>query len=460
MEITRQQIAHHSNLEALSARLRMLAVLGDPVVIDKGGVRHFVPLPRDQRFGGPVLDVSGFRQLLTIDPDAARAEAEPGLSFGELCRATLPHGLLPMTVPELEGISIGGAVAGCSVESMSFKHGGFHDSCVEYELVTGVGDVLRCSPAHEPEIFQMIHGSYGALAILTKLSFRLVPAKPIVRMEYRHVATVERFHAEMQDEIARGDADFIDGIVHGPASFVLCLGRFVDSAPYVSDYRWLHIYYKSTLARREDYLSTLDYCFRYDTECHWLSRTVPPLEWLPVRLLLGKMFLGSSNLIRWSKTLEPLLGRKRRPEVVCDVFIPSHRFEDFYSWYAARFRFWPLWVVPYRIPSPYPWVAPAHWARMGEESRLHRGASAGGEQAQFFIDCAIYGRPNSDPAIDYSELLEEKTFELGGIKTLISRNHYDEQTFWSIYSEPRYRQVKNDLDPKGIFGDLYTKMCG
>jgi hypothetical protein len=439
MEMTPQHFSHEKNLEALSARLRSLAVLGDPVVIDKGGIRHFVPLPRDARFRGPALDVSPFRRLLRIDPEAARAEAEPGLSFGELVRATLEHGLLPATVPELEGITIGGAVAGCSVESMSFKHGGFHDSCLEYELVTGVGDVLRCSPTREPQVFEMIHGSYGTLAILTKLSFRLLPAKPIVRMEYRQLPTVERFHSEMLLEIERGDADFIDGIIHGPASFVLCLGRFVDSAPYVSDYRWLHVFYKSTLTRREDYLSTLDYCFRYDTECHWLSRTVPPLEWLPVRMLLGKMFLGSNNLIRWSKTLEPLLGRKRRPDVVCDVFIPSRRFQDFYSWYASRFRFWPLWVVPYRVPSPYPWLAPEQIDRMGGD---------------LFIDCAIYGRPNGDPALDYSVLLEEKTFELGGLKTLISRNHYGEDRFWQIYNRAAYEAAKQRLDPRGVLPHL------
>ena len=31
----------------------------------------------------------------------------------------------------------------------------------------------------------MIHGSYGTLGILTRLVFRLVPAKPYVELEYR-----------------------------------------------------------------------------------------------------------------------------------------------------------------------------------------------------------------------------------------------------------------------------------
>ena len=122
---------------------------------------------------------------------------------------------------------------------------------------------------------------------------------------------------------------------------MLCLGRFVDSVPYTSSYRWLDIYYKSTLSRDEDYLTTADYYFRYDTECHWLTRTLPPLEWKPVRFALGKMVLGSTNLIRWSRRLEKVLALKRRPDVVCDVFIPARNLGAFWEWYATEFDFFP-----------------------------------------------------------------------------------------------------------------------
>src|SRR5688572_4960422 len=135
------------------------------------------------------------------------------------------------------------------------------------------------------------------------------------------------------------DYDFIDGIVHGPTEHVLCLGRFVDEAPYTSSYRWLDIFYKSTRTRSEDYLTTIDYCFRYDTECHWLTRTMPPLEWKVVRFLIGKLVLGSTNLIKWSKRLAPLLGLKKRPEVVVDVFIPSRNYLAFSEWYERDFQF-------------------------------------------------------------------------------------------------------------------------
>jgi len=127
--------------------------------------------------------------------------------------------------------------------------------------------------------------------------------------------------------------------------------------------------------------------------------------------------------------------------VVVDVFIPGTRFGDFFRWYCQALDFWPLWIVPYRLPRPYPWVAPAQAARGGG----------------YFIDCAIYGKKNDDPGRDYSQELEDKTFELGGIKTLISQNHYSRERFWQIYDREVYQRVKQRMDPHGVLRDLYDK---
>ncbi|MGH2691779.1 MAG: hypothetical protein ACRDHM_04680, partial [Actinomycetota bacterium] len=226
--------------------------------------------------------------------------------------------------------------------------------------------------------------------------------------------------------------------------WVLCLGRFVESAPPTSTYRWLDVYYKSTRRLRADHLTTADYFFRYDTEAHWLSRTVPPLEWKPVRFLLGKAFLGSTNMIRWSKRLAPVFRRiRQRPDVVCDYFIPAGRIPEFYEWYLREMPYFPLWVVPYRVPQVYPWLSDEH---------------AGRFEGDLFVDLAVYGMRNEDPKLDRSQQLEEKTYELGGIKTLISRNHYSPERFWSIYNKPNYEKAKERLDPNGVFPDLYEKL--
>jgi FAD/FMN-containing dehydrogenase len=431
---------HRLKVEIIAGQVKRNASKSQPVHISKGGVHHFVPLPGDSRFREPPVDVSSLNEIIKIDAQQHICIAEPGVTFSELVRETLKANLIPAVVPELTGISTGGAVAGCSVEAMSYKYGGFHDMCLEYEVITGTGEIITCSPEKDPLIFNMMHGSYGTMGIITMLSFRLIPAKPYVHLEYRHVPSADLFHREILELCSKGEYEFIDGIIHGHDDFVLCLGRFADSVPHTSDYKKLNIFYKSTKTLKEDYLKTHDYCFRYDTECHWLTRTFPPLEWKPVRFAVGRWFLGSTNLIRWSKRLDRILGLKKRPDVVCDVFIPSSRFTDFMKWYEADFRFYPLWIVPYKIENIYPWVSEKHAAQIRD---------------QMFFDCAIYGKPNSDPDVDWSQVLEEKTYECGGIKTLISRNHHSKERFWEIYNRANYEAAKNRLDPHHIFPDLY-----
>jgi hypothetical protein len=73
------------------------------------------------------------------------------------------------------------------------------------------------------------------------------------------------------------------------------------------------------------------------------------------------------------------------------------------------------------------------------------------------IDVAVYGKRNNRRDIDWSEVLEHKTHELGGIKTLISRNHYTRERFWEIYDRERWTSAKRELDPGGLFNDLYDK---
>lgn len=436
-------MTHDEKVRQIAARIKDRHE-GKPLVFKKGGVSHFVPNIFETETKQDVVDFKDLDSLLELNISEGIAVAESGLTFEALVRATLEHNLIPYVVPELKGITVGGAVSGCSLESMSYKLGGFHDSCLEYEFIDGFGEVRTCGPDKEPEVFHLLHGSYGTLGRLTKVSFKLLPAKPYVRMEYRTHRDYESFWADLMERCTADDYDFVDAIIHGPEQMVLCLGRMVARVPRLSRYDGMNIYYKSTATRSEDYLTTFDYFFRYDTECHWLTKTIPPLENKLVRAAIGRWFLGSTNLIGWSNRLKRVIAMtKLRPDIVVDVFIPTRTFKEFWEWYRDVVDFYPLWIVPYRmVKGVYPWVSDAHQQRMGED---------------FLIDAAIYGRTDNDPAVNIAHELEKKVFELGGVKTLISRNHYTEEEFWSIYSRPRISAMKQQLDPRNLFGDLYDK---
>ncbi len=408
-----------------------------PVSFKKKAVSHQVPKPEDMRYDDEKIDLTDLNEILKIDAEARVCTAEPGVTFVDLVRETLKVGLVPVTVPELKTITIGGAVAGCSLESMSYKYGGFHDSCVEYEIITAAGDVLTCTPNNENKLlFQMVHGTFGTLGIIAKLTFKLLPAKAYVHMTYEKYGALEEYKAATLRHYTAKDADFMDGIIHSPEEYVLSIGNFVDAAPYAHRYDWLRVYYQSTKERKEDYLKTADYFFRYENGV----TNVTPKTFLG-RLLFGKL-LGSTNVLKLVELFHSFIPSDYIP-ITIDLFLPFSKVSDFFAWYNKEMNHYPLWWVPYKIVRRYEWINPALIEKTNDE---------------FFIDIAIYGmKKRSDK--NYYRMLEEKLMELGGIKTLISNNFYSEEEFWKSWNKENYEAVKRITDPKNIFRGLYEKTC-
>jgi len=69
--------------------------------------------------------------------------------------------------------------------------------------------VLTCSREQEPFLYEMVHGSYGTLAVLTRLTFDLVPAGPYVEMTYERYSEPGEFFAAMKARCDAGDVEFI-----------------------------------------------------------------------------------------------------------------------------------------------------------------------------------------------------------------------------------------------------------
>ncbi|MBI2070088.1 MAG: FAD-binding oxidoreductase [Elusimicrobia bacterium] len=408
-----------------------------PVSFKKKTVSHEVPKPDDRRHLDEKIDISSLDAVLHIDPVERTCIAESGVTFVDLVAATMKYGLVPIIVPELKTITIGGAVAGCSIESMSYKYGGFHDTCLEYEIITAQGNVLTCTPDNENSLlFQMIHGTFGTLGILTKLKFKLIPAKPYVKVTYEKYGDLASYQSAIWNHYVKQDVDFMDGIIHSPAEYVLSAANFTDHAPYTHSYDWVRVYYRSTSTRKEDYLKTPDYFFRYDKG---VTNVTP--KSFAARLLLGK-FMGSNEILKIAKTFRRLIPSDKIP-VTLDVFIPFSKAGDFMQWYKREINFFPLWCVPYRAVRKYEWLSPEFFKKTKDE---------------LFLDLAVYGMKKSGDK-DCYKLIEDKLMSIGALKTLISTNYYSEEDFWKTWNKPNYAQVKRATDPNNTFRDLYTKTC-
>ncbi|KAJ3439860.1 24-dehydrocholesterol reductase [Anaeramoeba flamelloides] len=448
---------------------------GEHFILRKSSVSHMAPQPDNPRHNDSHIDVRKLTTILEIDVDSMTCVAESGVTFDELVRHTIPLGLAPRCVSELKGITIGGAVAGCSVESMSFKYGGFHDSCLEYEIITGKGELIRCSPTTEPELFNSVHGSFGTIAIITLLKFQLVKVKPYVKIDYLtsktidgYLETIQKFYdnrnlysneeidQKKQEEKLKDTSlnwtEMMDGLIHQKDQFVLNSANFVDKLPAntkLSEF-WVTPYYKTAKNKKCDYMTTYDYFFRYDSDCHWSLRNMPGLENMVLRKLLGRAFLGSSNILKMAGRLPFLVKKGGKPDVIVDVFIPIENVKTFFDWYLETFgEYFPLWIVPYEMPQyqlqnykHYPWLNPDLMKNL---------------KSSLFIDIAIYGFEQKGKKLNYYHELEKKVLELKGMKTLITHNFYDKDSFWQTFNKPLYRKIKQRSDPKNLLRELYNK---
>ncbi|MBO0837912.1 MAG: FAD-binding oxidoreductase, partial [Actinobacteria bacterium] len=227
---------------------------------------------------GHQLDASPFDHVISVDPATRTARVGGMTTYEDLVAATLRLGLMPLVVPELKTITLGGAVSGLGVESTSLRNGLPHESVVELEVLTGDGRVITATKDNEhAALYRGFPNSYGTLGYTLSLTIELEEVKPYVHLRHFRFNDPAECFAAVAQVAAEGSyqghtADFIDGTVFGPGEMYLTVGSFSDVAPWRSDYTGARIYYQSIRGPKEDFLTIADYLWRWDTDWFWCSR--------------------------------------------------------------------------------------------------------------------------------------------------------------------------------------------
>jgi hypothetical protein len=279
---------------------------------------------------------------------------------------------------------------------------------------------------------------------------RLVPVKRFVALTHLRFGNP----AECLAAIARccddPAIDFLDGTVFAPDEMYLTLGRFVDEAPMTSDYTYERIYYRSIRERRDDWLATRDYLWRWDTDWFWCSKNVGAQHPL-VRWMLGRGRLNSvtyQRIMRWNSRwgLTAALDRLRggySESVIQDVDIPLARAAEFLAFLHREIGILPIWLCPVRAPAGsrvfplYPLAPGAIYVNFG------------------FWD-VVADRVARPPGYR-NRMIEERVRALGGLKSLYSESFYAEDEFWSVFDRSAYGSLKDRYDPRRALPDLYAK---
>jgi FAD/FMN-containing dehydrogenase len=364
---------------------------------------------------------------------------------------------MPLVVPQLKTITLGGAVTGLGIESSSFRNGLPHESVLEMDILAGDGRLVTATATGEhAALFHGFPNSYGSLGYALRLRIELEPVSPFVMLSHRRFTDAVSFVAAMDQVCRDGEldgihADFVDGTVFGPSEHYLTVGTFTADAPYHSDYTGQQVYYRSIQQRRRDFLTVRDYLWRWDTDWFWCSRAFG-VQHRVVRRLVPRRYLRSDNYMkivaferrhRVAARLDSWRGRPAGELVIQDVELPVSRTAQFLDFFHREIGISPVWACPLKQRT-----ADTVWDLYALDP------------ATTYINLGFWSSVPARPgeqAGDRNRLIERVVADMGGRKSLYSDSYYDRDTFWATYNGPVYSSLKKSYDPDGRFADLYDK---
>ena len=396
------------------------------------------------------LTVKDFNHLLELDVEQSTLTTEGMITYEDLVDATLKFGFIPMVVPQLKSITIGGAICGVGIESTSFRYGLPHETVLEMDVLLADGSVVCCTRDNEhSDLYYGLPNSYGTLGYVLRLKTPAIRVKPYVKIVHTRFHDASEFFAAIE-ELQSSDFDFLDGSVFEAGEYYLTTGRFADSAPFTSDYTYLDIYYKSIREKQTDYLTAKDYIWRWDTDWFWCSKNLYVQNGL-IRRIVGKDRLNSvsyTKVMRWNskwgitRKLNRLFGYHAE-SVIQDIDIPINNASEFLEFLMAEIGVLPIWICP-----------------IGTNTHSSKFSLCSLDSSTMYVNFGFWdsvkSRTHHEPGY-LNRKIERRTTELGGFKSLYSDSYFEEDEFWKIYQAEDYWRLKERYDPNGRFLNLYEK---
>lgn len=391
------------------------------------------------------VDVSDLTEIIEINTNEMYVLVEPNVPLDKLVAATIARGVVPPMIAEFPGITVGGAVQGGSGESSSHYYGLFSDTCLEYEVVLGNGEVVTCSREKHADLFSGLACAFGSLGALTLVKIKLIPATTYVEMTYHPVTSVQAMKDKVTERVDDG-ADFVDGIMYSPEYGIVVEGAYTNKrssslarfSRFWNDWFYLHVQRSMrghTQSLRETTPLT-DYLFRYDRGAFWVAKY--GFNRVPFNRFTRLLFAG----IFKTRTLFKLVHASGYAYVYYaqDICLPQESFVKFGEYNDSDLGVYPLWICPLRTTEDK--LAPTHL------------------NTDMVINVGIWGiaqKPSPDDFKTRNRQIEKQVRRLGGRKVLYAHAYYTPSEFWQIYDHHWYSQLRRKYRATTVFPDIFDK---
>ena len=125
--------------------------------------------------GGALIETGALDRFIALDVESRTLRAEAGVSFDDILRAIVPHGLFLPTLPGTRYVTLGGAIANDVHGKNHHSAGSFgrHVRSIRLERSDrGIHDITRDT---DPELFAATIGGLGLTGVILEAEIGLVP---------------------------------------------------------------------------------------------------------------------------------------------------------------------------------------------------------------------------------------------------------------------------------------------
>lgn len=413
------------------------------------------------------LGLGRLKEVLSIDPVNLTAWVEPGVTMEKLVDATLPHGLVPLIVPEFKGITVGGAINGAALESSSHLHGQFNDICLEYEVLLADGRIVTASPEENRELFYGIASSYGTLGFLLKAKIKLQKTTGWMGIHYSCFSTIASA-IEFIKKVHLQKEEVIEAIIFHPKKTMVMWGSQISPSneqKFSMKWPWSKWFYSRCDEADHSHYEAIpirDYLFRHDRGAFWMAgyalhfpiiaaymahkaslphqelrHAIPKNPGPLFRLLFG--WLTDSQ-----KLYKSLHGGSEKwfeeRLAIQDFYLPENNVKKFVDFVTERYKIFPLWLCP---------IAPTKTPQLFSPHR---------QEAELLFDVGVYGLPYDSSGKEAVKEMEKQAYAMGGKKMFYAYSYLPEEEFWTFYPKKEYRELREKFALQGLIPDITEKV--
>ena len=155
-----------------------------------------------------VLDMTSLSRDVGVRQDAVTAAA--GMKWRALVEHLAPQRLSPPVLTNNLDVTVGGTLSMGGLGVSSWRYGTQADNCLELEVVTGTGEMVRCSAGENRELFDAARCGAGQFGVITEAMLKVRRHSPRCRSFYLLYDHLEALLTDLKTVINDSRFDYLE----------------------------------------------------------------------------------------------------------------------------------------------------------------------------------------------------------------------------------------------------------